>query len=390
MKSKRPFLRNRRFKLMLIQAALACIGLTSTSAEDMMSSCYIPADPGHWNTENDVEFVEFQGRHAIKLQGGFHDPGMATLKDLEISDGTIEFDMWIEFEHSLFAGLRFRLDDAREKCEYIYFRPQANNQYNAFQYYPHYKKDLVWQLHGQHQRAVDLPVGDWFHFQIDLQGRTMTCTFDDDAYPFFYTDHLTSGSDQGLIQFISSSQVYVSNIKLCPQEQEPLTPLEVRRWDLDPRYLDTWKVCAPLILNEGEERVTPDHFQSMHDDLVIQAEDQGMISFTRYIDQPAWHSAVLATVDIEAEAACTKTISMGYSDRIDLYLNGELVFSGDNTFMSEHAKMRSRVHLGNDFAELRLTPGSNQLQAIVYERAGGWGMIMQLSDLYGIKVIDPQ
>jgi len=81
---------------------------------------------------------------------------------------------------------------------------------------------------------------------------------------------------------------------------------------------------------------------------------------------------------------------MGYSDRIDLYLNGELVFSGDNTFMSEHAKMRSRVHLGNDFAELRLTPGSNQLQAIVYERAGGWGMIMQLSDLYGIKVIDPQ
>ena len=345
----------------------------------------IPLDAEDWNTQRDVTFLDFDGRPTIALKGSFMEPGLAEIEGVDFTDGMIEFDMWIEYENAIFTGIQFRLDEAAHKWEYVYFRPGANHQYNAFQYYPHYKKEMTWQLYGQHQRAVDLPVGDWFHLRIEVKGRSMACTLNDQSYPFFFTDRLLSGSDRGSIRFVSSSEVYISNVVVTPSTQATLKPFNPTRWDLEPRYLTTWWVSQPIVLEQDELQVGLERFDSDSEWIAIHAEDQGLISFTRYIDQPGPNSAVLAQCKIESESEQKKWLSFGYSDRMDVFLNGELIFSGDNSYRTPTSKMRSRVHQANDGVELNLKKGENLLQTIVYERSGGWGMITQLSDIEGIS-----
>ena len=371
-------------KNILFLTALICAVSTLNAGSDTK---WIPLDAEHWETQRDVQFVSVHGREAMGLKGSFQEPGLATVEGLEFTDGTIEFDMWIEFENAIFTGLAFRVNEGQHMWEHVYFRPDANNQYNAFQYYPHYRKEGVWQLYGQHQRAVDLPIGEWFHFKIEVRGRTMACTFDDQEFPFFFTDRLSSGSDSGGIRFESSSEVYVSNFSVVQREPLALKPLDPCQWDLDPRYLSTWWVSEPIALENDETQVGLDRFDPESGWKALHAEDQGLISFTRYLEQPSSNSAVLAQTKLESESEQKKRLSLGYSDRIDIYLNGELIFNGDNTYRTDTAKMRSRVHLANDGVELNLKKGVNTLQTIVYECFGGWGMIAQLSDLEGISVI---
>jgi len=365
---------------------LIAISAHAVLAKDCTTSDF-PMDESHWDIAQDVRFLEFEGCSAMELKGSFMEPGTATLKGVTFQDGIIEFDMWIEYKNAMFTGLRLRYDEPNDSCEYVYFRPSSNHQYDAFQYYPHYKKEMTWQLYGQHQRALDLPIGNWFHFKIEVHGRTMACTYANQPYPFFFTDRLTSGSNSGLIQFISSSEVYIANMKVTSCEPLQLKAWDASLWDLDPRYISTWKVSSPVALKDDETHTTLEQFEASQDRLSIHAEDQGLINFTRYLDQPARNSAVLAEVVIESNDDQTKKLSFGYSDRMDLFLNGECIFQGDNSFRSENAKMRSRVHLGNDTVQLPLKTGKNILQAIVYERSGGWGMITQLSDLEGISCL---
>jgi len=345
----------------------------------------IPMEASHWETMRDVRFLEYEGQNAMGLRGSFQEPGVATLVGPDFTDGKIEFDMWIEYENAMFAGIQFRWDEAHERGEYVYLRPGANHDYNTFQYYPHFKKESVWQLYGQHQRALDLPLGDWFHFRIEVHGRSMACFIDEQTQPFFFTDRLGSGSDQGRVCFISSSEVYVANMKVIPSEAQELAPLKVGCWDLGAGYLATWNAYQPILLKPDEMQVSLERFENSSDAVSIQAEERGLINFNRTFDFSGWNSAVLAEVEIHSDVAQRKQLSFGYSDRIDLYLNGQLVFSGDNTYRAESAKMRSRVHLGNDHVELSFMEGKNTLQAIVYERSGGWGMIAKLSDFKGLQ-----
>lgn len=377
-----------------IYALLSVLVLTGTTVSGSMTKSAM-MDPGsmtksvwmnpaHWNTQNAVSFVDFEGRKSLQMKGTFQKGGIAEVKDFEFTDGTIEFDMWIVFEKAMFAGLEFRYNDAQEASEYIYFRPASNNQKNAFQYSPHYNGESAWQLYGHHQRKVDLPQGEWFHVKIEVKGQQMACFIHNQEFPFFYTDNLDSGSKSGSIRFDASSEYYVSNLKIVQSTSTCEWEFNPADQDLDPAYLTTWSVSKPVSLQKDQKKLSLDAF-SFSNDSIITAEDRGLISFTRYYKNKGGHSALLAERTFTSDIEQNKKLDLGYSDRIDLYLNGELVFEGDNTYRTKSSKMGSRVHLGNDTVELKLTKGENILQAIVYERFGGQGMIAKFKNLQGIQ-----
>ena len=74
-----------------------------------------------------------------------------------------------------------------------------------------------------------------------------------------------------------------------------------------------------------------------------------------------------------------KKLEFGYSDKVSIFLNRRILFTGDSSFRS-----RDPLFLGvaglNDAVYLPLQKGENELLLIVSESMGGWGFISRLTD----------
>jgi hypothetical protein len=82
-------------------------------------------------------------------------------------------------------------------------------------------------------------------------------------------------------------------------------------------------------------------------------------------------NTVFARTTLIADQATTRTLKFGYSDRAKVYLNGMLVYSGDNTYVS--ATEQNRINYG-EMVVLPLIAGNNDLVIAVSETSGGWGL----------------
>jgi hypothetical protein len=81
-----------------------------------------------------------------------------------------------------------------------------------------------------------------------------------------------------------------------------------------------------------------------------------------------------------------KKLAFGFSDRGSIFLNGQIVFSGDNTYRSRSLRYLGVVTIDNDAVYLPLRQGENELVIAVSEAFGGWGLIARLEDLDGVSV----
>src|SRR6478752_4475155 len=81
----------------------------------------VPADSPRWELQGQAKVADYQGRKCLFLNGG-----AAILKDFEMRDGVIEFDMAMPDAATSnrrgFAGLLFRLDKDGANGEELYLR----------------------------------------------------------------------------------------------------------------------------------------------------------------------------------------------------------------------------------------------------------------------------
>ncbi len=80
-----------------------------------------------------------------------------------------------------------------------------------------------------------------------------------------------------------------------------------------------------------------------------------------------------------------KNISFGYSDRVKVYLNGTLLYAGNNGYMSRDYRYLGTIGLFDQLA-LDLNAGSNELLFAVPESFGGWGIMAAIEDREGVVV----
>ena len=120
-------------------------------------------DPGWKHGDPKARVEMLGGRNALRLT-----TGMSTRRDVEFTNGTIEFDLWSTGERA-FAYIHFRMQ-SEEESEGIYFRLHKSRLPDAIQYEPVYQALANWQLfHGpESTAAVDLPAGRWIHVRLSL------------------------------------------------------------------------------------------------------------------------------------------------------------------------------------------------------------------------------
>ena len=87
----------------------------------------VPADSSRWELQEQASVTEYLGRKSLLLNGG-----AATVKDFEMRDGVINFDVATTAIRGFF-GIQFRLDKDGSNGEWIYLRPHSSGLPDALQ-----------------------------------------------------------------------------------------------------------------------------------------------------------------------------------------------------------------------------------------------------------------
>ena len=104
----------------------------------------------------------------------------------------------------------------------------------------------------------------------------------------------------------------------------------------------------------------------------------GMDSELRKIT-PAGSDTVIAKVMVHADEARTIPARFGFSDRVRVYLNGRLLFAGDDTWRARDYRFLGTIGLHGELF-LPLEKGANTIWFAVTEGFGGWGVVLDLPE----------
>jgi hypothetical protein len=120
----------------------------------------------------------------------------------------------------------------------------------------------------------------------------------------------------------------------------------------------------------------------------LATDPTGLLVFDRYLTRPdgmRW-VAVAARLAIDAEEAGRRRFDFGYSDRVNVFLNGELLASGNATYSFNFPRRQGLIGLGQGTLYLPLKKGRNELVLVIDEVFGGWGVMGQFADRSGLSV----
>ena len=337
----------------------------------------VPFDDERWQIEaEEHEIVEHLGQTALRIKGGG-----ALLPDVDLKNGLLEFDVAITPERG-FAGAVFRYQDSGN-YENFYIRPHQSGNPDANQYQPVTAGNSAWQLyHGTGYSApVDYRYDEWMTVKI-LYAENEALVYIDSAEPVFRVTDLKRDVASGAIGVSSSnfSAVHFANFRYTKiANQYALPPVMNEPSELAGR-IEEWQVSDSF----AEELLTGSDLgrdvRRQRSWTTLASEGTGITNLAEVISMDDDGDTVFARHLIDGKRGERKLFTFGYSDRARVYLNGALIYSGDNTYLT-----RDYRYLGTigpfDSVVLPLKKGDNELLIAVSESFGGWGIMGALSEI---------
>jgi hypothetical protein len=350
----------------------------------------VPPDSSRWDFEGRAGVAEYLGRRCVMLDGG-----AATVKDLDLRDGVIDFDVATPASRGFF-GIQFRADSV--SGEYVYLRQHKSGLPDAMQYTPVLNTGLNWQLYSGpgFTGAVDIPRDTWFHLRLVIAGASARLYVRDTTRAALEMPDLKSGLQRGQVALASLiGATCFSNVEIRPtpdapwqRHLPPMPPGSLVRWSLSPVY-DALERDPERPLSAAERRAIP--WQA------VEAEPPGIVTIYRY--RPAPHPRVTFQTDwstrlnpqpgtkliyarttIPAERDEVRKLSLGYSDEVSVFLNGRILYRGRSAQSFRDPGFLGIVSADDDALYLPLRKGSNDLVLALSEMGGGWGFVARLAD----------
>jgi len=336
----------------------------------------VPFDDERWEIEAvEHELVDYAGEQALHIKGG-----AAVLPDLEVRNALVEFDIAITPERG-FAGLVFRMQGPGD-YEHFYIRPHQSGNLDANQYTPVINGVSGWQLyHGAgYGEPVEYRYDEWMHVKIIYAG-TRADVYIDSETPVLRINDLKRGATTGAIGVNSAnfSAVHFANFEYTQLANAYfLPPGNAPSEDMPNGMIGEWQVSDAFdgktlqgIAELGTEQTADRTWTT------LQAESTGITNFANVQGLAEGQNTVFARVVIPAEGPTSKQLSFGYSDAAAVFVNGTLVYRGDNTYMSRDYRYLGTIGLF-DSVVLPLEAGENEVWIAVSEAFGGWGIMAQL------------
>jgi hypothetical protein len=356
--------------------------LSSPPAEQIV----VPFDADRWKinaVESRVE--DHLGRKSLYLKSG-----NAFLADTRFADGSIEFDVAFERSRGFVGGI-WRVQDAKN-VEEFYLRPHQSGNPDATQYTPVFNGVSGWQLyHGERYTVpIEHRFDQWTHMKILFAGTTAEIYVGDMEKPVLVVDDLKRGTEAGSVGVSAGNAApgWFSNFSFSTeaprlQARRPAAP------DAAPAgVIPSWQVSDVFAERDLEGRVAlgPGELAGRRWTR-LETERSGLANLARVNGISLRSNTVFARKTIVSGRAQIKRLDFGFSDRVRVYLNGRLLFRGDDAYQSRDYRFLGSIGYF-DSLYLPLQEGGNELLMAVSEDLGGWGIQAKLEDLEGITLQD--
>jgi sugar lactone lactonase YvrE len=328
-------------------------------------------DTERWTILNG-EFVEHLGRPSLK--------GTALLKDVVFKNGVIDVDIAVSGSRS-YPGIIFRRQSPAA-LERFYVRPHRSiGMYSdTLQYTPVFNGVAGWQLyHGDGFTGDAVIEPDrWIHVRLEVLGGRARVFIDDASLPALEINELQHGVSQGAIGLMGppDGSAFFSNFTYREDDELRFDPAPER---VDPIGMITrWELSQPFDFTRIDIDKTP-KAQGLTgvEWETVRADPSGLVDIARH---RRWGQVnadwVWARSVVHAGEAGRRPFRFGYSDAVNVFVNGELVYGGNSAYRSRSPGFSGFVGL-NETVYLPLKEGDNELLLLIGESFGGWGFMVQ-------------
>ena len=362
----------------------ALTGLT-LCASLLTASEPIPFDSPRWQiTAEESRIEEYKGKSSLVLRGG-----LALVEDAEFTDGVIEY--FCAFPDArAFVGATWRVLDEGNREEF-YIRPHQSGNPDANQYTPVFNGLSAWQLyHGEgYGSPIAYEFDTWFPVKIVVSGDQAEVYIGDLEKPALFIDDLKREAISGAVGLTvpNFGAVRYADFRFETTEKPELKGRVKRERVAPAGAVMAWEVSDPFAETtlEGATEITPSLGKGL-EWTVLQSETTGLANLASVCVLTREANTVFARVTVISDRERTKTLAFGYSDRLRLFFNGRLLYTGNNGF-----RTRDYRYLGTigyfDAMTLPLQKGKNELWFAVSESFGGWGLQARFDDLDGIAIV---
>jgi hypothetical protein len=383
--------RLRQLPISLLRWGLAFLAITGLSVSASAAPRVVPMESRLWSTTASPATFE--------REEGFPDgkmtlpDGYAILKDQELGDGTIEFDMKaLEFSDT---GILFRRRDA-ESAEFFYLRadpdcPAAND---CYQYAPITHGRMQWDIYPEYQGPAAISEKGWNHIRLVFAGARLEVYLNRAPTPTLIVARLQGLTKNGGIAF--KGPAIFANLTIDSTSPRISSEATLSAIAKRPGIVTHWLVSQPTRLpSSGTPSASDANNLVWHQE---STEPNGLLNLSR-IEGPTPDPAIAwLKTDVVASAAGTRQVDIGFARQAWIFVNGVLAYQGRNPYYpaAQRLEVDGRLETANASVPLALGQGKNEILVAVgnlwqthdgHEKASpyGWGALLRFENPVGLK-----
>lgn len=345
----------------------------------------IPFDSERWVIDSSSADTEiYKGERSLLLK-----KGIAYVKDVSFTNGIIEFDVAFSNDRG-FVGVIFRMQD-EENYEEFYMRPHQSGNPDATQYTPVFNGLAGWQLyHSQGFNAkASYSFDQWMHVRLVVSGKNAEVFIGESEEPVLFMHELKRRIQPGMVGISLPAPLtpgHFANFSVTQMDSPPMKSKPGKEEEVEPGTILSWKISSPFDAKrlEGITRLG----DAVKGDLgwdILKCEKSGLANISRLRKLAKGKNTVFAKIVIESEKEQIKKLNLGFSDKVNVYLNDNILFGGNDPFLSRDYRFLGSIGYF-DQIYLPLKQGTNELWIAVTEGFGGWGLKCRFDDLEGISI----
>lgn len=369
-------------KITILIVALAYVVSPAGASEP------IPFNSPRWEiTAEESRIEEYEGKQSLLLRGG-----LALINDADFTDGVIEYSCAFP-QGRAFVGASWRVLDPSNREEF-YLRSHQSGNPDANQYTPIFNGQSGWQLyHGEgYGVPVDYDFDTWIPIKIVVSGQQAEIYIGDLETPALFIDELKRPLTSGGVglNVANFGPGRYADFRFEKIDSPELKSKVDRKREARPGTVGEWSVSSPLSEAglESATKLTSD-LTDVLSWSALTTEKTGLANLSRLhrLDRAA--NTVFARIAIDSDTDQLKTLIFGYSDRVRVFVNGRLIYTGSNGY-----RTRDYRYLGTigffDALTLPLEKGHNEVWFAVSESFGGWGLQAAFEDTEGLRIELPK
>ena len=353
----------------------------------------VPFDSGRWRFDAAAHRVEtYLGRPSLYLEHG-----IASVAGVNFINGSIEFDMAFSADRG-FMGAIWRAQDTKNYEEF-YLRPHQSGNPDASQYTPVFHGIEGWQLYHGKRYSVPLVYrfNEWTHFKVVFSGEQAEIYINDMENPVLFVDGLKRRAEAGSIGVnagffapahfagFSFTAMESPRLKGKAPDPPPVPAFTLPSWEVSDAFPES-ALDAAAGTSGGAGALARD-FVAARRWTRLAAEPSGLTDLARVQGLEGHDDTVLVRQVLVSSREQVKRFDFGFCDRVRVYLNGRLLFRGDDTPRSRDYRFLGSIGYF-DALYLPLAQGENEIVMAISEDVGGWGVQAKLEDFSGIRLKD--